>query len=146
MQRHAAANLNERAFMTQGTVLTGLTGSITLPGGIDFKVSEGDLVEQFVEKDAEGFADGGFQYGVICGKGLKGTVKGYITANQFGIGDPNVTAFEGVPFLFTAATGYTYSGNCNITRLGQAIKVGEVQAASMDFSSQGPYTATATQS
>ncbi len=132
--------------MVAGPVLTGLSGMVSLPSGIDFKVNDGELTETFVEKDAEGFADGGFQYGVICGKGLKGTVSGFATANQLGIGDSNVTAYENVPFTITAANGYTYSGNCNVTRLGHKIKVGEIQAASMSFSSVGPYTATATQS
>ena len=131
---------------TPGAVLTGLNGSVALISGIDFKINGGHVKESFRQKDAEGFSDIGFQFGVITGKGLNGTVTGWVTANELGIGNPNITAFENVPFTFTAATGFTYTGNCNVTEIDHALKVGEVQACSYSFSSVGQYTVNATQS
>lgn len=121
--------------------LTGLSGSITLPPGIDFKVDGGSLEENFRIKDGEGLADQGYSVPVATGRSLTGKITGYMTANEAGIADPNaLSAFADAAFTFQFNNGQTVTGNCCVSKFSTTMKVGEITSFECDFESLGAYS------
>jgi len=121
--------------------LTGLTGLVTLPTGIDFKIEDGDVTENFRIKDGEGLIDEGYSIPVMTGRSLKGKVTGSMTANNAGIANPSAyTSFQNVPFTFTYTTGQTITGNCTVSQFRAVVKVGEITTFECDFESFGSYS------
>ncbi len=116
--------------------LTGLSATITLPAGVTAKVYDCELDEEFREQDSEGFEDNGFGNGTLTGQRLKGSVVGWLTENDPGVGDYH----SGVPIVFTAASGCVISGNFNITRFKVRLKVGEMSLFTAMVASVGAYT------
>lgn len=121
--------------------LTALGGSVTLPPGIDFKVTGGELVENFRVKDGEGLADNGYSVPVPTGRSLTGKITGTMTANEAGIADPNaLSSFSNCTFTITFGPSQTVSGSCCVTRFSTVMKVGEITTFECDFESLGVYS------
>lgn len=121
--------------------LTGLTGSVTLPSGIDFKVDSFSIAENFRDKDAEGLADLGYGYPVQTGRSLTGKITGSMTENEAGIANPGYV-FGNATFTFSFAAGQTISGTCCVSKFQAVVKVGEITTFECDFASVGVYTST----
>ena len=115
--------------------LSGLGASVTLPPGITANIYDAQLQEEFREKNSEAFTDNGYGNGTLTGQRLHGSVVGWLTGNDPGIGSvhPNVA------IVFTAAAGCTISGNFNITGFRIRLRVGQVSLFTADISSLGPY-------
>lgn len=118
---------------------TALTGSITLPTGINFKIEKWDVQEDFRTADGEGLEDNGFSMPVQTGKSLKGTVTGSVTSNMAGIG-AGIGTFQDVPFTATLASGIAISGNCTVSKFRAVVQVGKITTYECDFESFGAYS------
>ncbi len=118
--------------------LTGLTGSFTLPSGMNAKIARFFIAENRRWKDSEGFIDAGFQTGKLTGQRLAGRVVGYVISTApLGIG----TAFENVTILCQADTGRVLTFTADVTDIEWGEAVGEITAFSASFVSNGTYTA-----
>ncbi len=122
--------------MSTTTPISGLTATVTLPPGVTAQIYDCQLEEEFREGDSESFADDGYGSGVLTGQRLKGTVVGWLSQNDPGLG----TLHSQAPIVFTAAEGCVITGNFNITQFRLRLRVGQVSVFTAEVASVGPYT------
>lgn len=117
--------------------LTGLTGGVILPNGINIKVTSFNCTESRRWKDSEGFIDLGAQTGKLTGYGLSGRIVGYVMNNNaIGFG----TSFENVQVTLQAASGQTLVFNATFMDFSWDVATGNIQTCGASFRSNGIYS------
>ncbi len=116
--------------------ISGLGASVTLPSGITANIYDAQLQEEFHEADSQAFLDNGYSNGILTGQRLHGSIVGWLTDHDPGIG----SIHSGVSISFNAANGCVISGNFNITAFRIRLRVGQVSLFTANISSVGQYT------
>lgn len=109
---------------------------VLLPAGISLNVVRAQLQEEFRAVDSTAYSDGSFTSSIMTGQQLRGEINGWANSAAPGLG----SVFNAVNITFTAAGGWSISGNFNIYGFTWTLSANDLMEFRAMIISTGPYT------